>query len=165
MPTKQGGFRRIMLVRSAGFPQEWVDEMKYSFPHTKFVMADDNEESIHTGIEGINALIGCPRPLFTSKLLKLAGESLEWVHASGAGIEEFLIPEFVDSDIVFTNGKIIQGPEVSDHAVALLLVLMRNIHYLLTGKGPRPIPRTLNSGKRRHWCLGLAESELFLQKS
>lgn len=34
-------------------------------------------------------------------------------------------------DITLTNGKIIQGPEVADHAVALLLAITRNIpHYV-----------------------------------
>jgi phosphoglycerate dehydrogenase-like enzyme len=135
--------KRIMLVRSTGFPQEWVDEMQSYFPKVRFVVADDNEQSIYGNIEGIHALIGCPRPLFTVKLLQVTRNSLEWVHASGAGIEEFLFPEFARSPVIFTNGKIIQGPEVSDHAVALLLVLARSLHYLLRGKGPRPMPRPL----------------------
>jgi phosphoglycerate dehydrogenase-like enzyme len=139
----KGEMKRIMLVRSTGFPQDWVEEMQAHFSQVRFVVADDNGPSIHAGLEGLNALIGCPRPLFTVRLLEVTRKSLHWVHSSGAGIEEFLFPEFVQSPVVFTNGKIIQGPEVSDHAVALLLVLARSLHYLLRGKGPKPMPRPL----------------------
>ena len=140
--------KTIMLVRSAGFTQEWVDEMVSSFRNTHFVVADDNEESIYHHVTGVNAIIGCPRPIFTDRLFDTAGESLQWIHASGAGIEEFLIPSLVESRIHFTNGKIIQGPEVSDHAIALLLALTRNIHMFLTGQGPRPMPRPIELYKK-----------------
>ena len=148
MPKKKEKKKKIMLIRSSGFSQEWVEEMRAIFPQAQFVTADDNEDSIHSKIRGIQGLIGCPRPLFTPELLKKAVPSLEWVHASGAGIEEFLFPEFVKSPIRFTNGKIIQGPEVSDHAVALLLALTRNIHLVLTEKGSRPMPRPIELRKK-----------------
>jgi len=147
--------KTIMLVRSAGFPQQWAEEIKQLFPGTRFVVVDDNEESIHSNIKGVNALIGCPRPIFTQELLLKAGKELKWVHASGAGIEEFLIPLFVESDVVFTNGKVIQGPEVSDHAIALLLALTRNIHYFLTGRGPRPMPRPIELWKKTAVVFGV----------
>ena len=155
MPAGQDEMKKIMVVRSTGFPQEWVDEIQDSLPHAQIIVADDNQESIYKNIPGANALIGCPRPLFTARLIKRTGESLEWVHASGAGIEEFLIPEFVKSKIVFTNGKIIQGPEVSDHAVALLLALTRNIHLVLTGKGPRPMPRPIELKEKTALVFGV----------
>ena len=140
--------KSIMLVRSVGFPQPWVDEMTSNFPDVRFKVADDNEASISSQIAGVNALIGCPRPLFTPQLLNKAIPALEWVHAPGAGIEEYLIPELVKGPILFTNGKIIQGPEVSDHALALLLTLTRNIHMHLTGKGPRPMSRPIELRKK-----------------
>ena len=64
-------------------------------------------------------------------LLKVSSDCLEWVHIGGAGCEEYLYPEFVKSKITLTNGKIIQGPEVSDHAIALLLSISRNLNYVI----------------------------------
>ncbi len=53
---------------------------------------------------------------------------LRWVQSSSAGVEGFLrVPELAASDIVLTNAKIIQGPEIADHAMALLLNLTRDI--------------------------------------
>jgi D-2-hydroxyacid dehydrogenase (NADP+) len=35
-----------------------------------------------------------------------------------------------DSNIVLTNNKIVQGPEIADHALAMLLMLSRNLYVL-----------------------------------
>ncbi len=54
--------------------------------------------------------------------------NLRWIQSNSAGVEGFLdIPDLRDSDIVLTNAKIIQGPEIADHAFALLLNFTRNI--------------------------------------
>jgi len=151
---RAGQTKKIMLVRSTGFPQKWVQEMEAAFPYAQFVVADDNAESIYSQAEGVHALIGCPRSIFTPELLVRIGESLEWVHAGGAGIEEFLYPEFVHHRAAFTNGKIIQGPEVSDHAMALLLSLTRNIHLVLRGKAPRSMPRPVELRKKTALVFG-----------
>jgi phosphoglycerate dehydrogenase-like enzyme len=45
-----------------------------------------------------------------------------------------MFPEMVNSDIVLTNAKIVHGPEISEHAVALLLALTRNLHYAVLSK-------------------------------
>jgi len=55
---------------------------------------------------------------------------LDWIHLPGAGIEKYI--DFIDRypNILFTNGKIIQGPQVAEHAIALLLSLTRKIHMI-----------------------------------
>ena len=54
-------------------------------------------------------------------------KKLEWLHLSRAGIDEFinLLPNY---KFKFTCGKTIQGPNVSEHCVALLLNLTRGIY-------------------------------------
>lgn len=132
---------RILLVTSTGVPLEAVERIRASVPNTEIMTVDDSRTGIHAAIAGTHALIGCPRPCFDSKILAAAGPLLRWVHVPGAGCEEFLIPELIESDIVLTNGRIIQGPEVADHALALLLALTRNLHLVLRGRighGARP---------------------------
>jgi len=145
---------RILLVRSAGFPQIWVDEMESTFPQAEFLVANDNLESIQASIPTANVLVGCPRHIFSPELLAKAGE-LVWVHSTGAGVEEFIFPEFVDSRIVFTNGRIIQGPEVADHALALILALTRNVARLLKGQPRNEMPRAIELRKKNCLIFGL----------
>src|SRR5215831_13001560 len=60
-----------------------------------------------------------------------AGKSLKWVQVMSAGVENVLFmsgsTELRDSDIVLTNNKIVQGPEIADHAMAMLLTLARDL--------------------------------------
>jgi phosphoglycerate dehydrogenase-like enzyme len=59
------------------------------------------------------------------------GKNLKWVQVMSAGVENVLFmsggSDLRDSNIVLTNNKIVQGPEIADHAMAMLLVLSRNL--------------------------------------
>jgi phosphoglycerate dehydrogenase-like enzyme len=64
-----------------------------------------------------------------------AGKNLKWVGAMSAGVEKLLFPsdgssDLRDSEITLTNNKIVQGPEIADHALAMLLMLSRNLYTL-----------------------------------
>ena len=115
------------------FISRGLDEKKFSFLKKKFPKIifkkyfENNKSSLNKNIKDINILINCPRYIFNNNLIKEA-KNLEWIHQGGAGIEEFMIEELKQSKITLTNGKIIQGPEVADHALALLLFLTRNLN-------------------------------------
>jgi D-2-hydroxyacid dehydrogenase (NADP+) len=64
-----------------------------------------------------------------------AGRNLQWVGVMSAGVERTLFPsdgsrDLRDSKITLTNNKIVQGPEIADHALAMLLMLSRNLYTL-----------------------------------
>lgn len=64
-----------------------------------------------------------------------AGKHLRWVGVMSAGVETVLFPkdgssDLRDSKITLTNNKIVQGPEIADHALAMLLMLSRNLYTL-----------------------------------
>lgn len=60
--------------------------------------------------------------------LMTAGTKLKWVHNFSAGIENVAaLPGLVDGRVCLTALKIYQGPEIADHAFALLLGLTRNM--------------------------------------
>jgi len=60
-----------------------------------------------------------------------AGKRLQWVQVMSAGVESVLFLSggnaLRDSNIVLTNNKIVQGPEIADHAMAMLLMLSRRL--------------------------------------
>ena len=134
--------KKILIVSSTGLISEEINEMAKIYEDLDIEYCADDESSVKNNIKGINALVNCPRKIFSNEILLEVKDTLEWVHIGGAGIEEYLFPEFVDSNIILTNGKIVQGPEVSDHAIALLLSITRNLNYIAKDKVsimPRPI--------------------------
>ncbi len=57
---------------------------------------------------------------------------LRWIQIESAGAEAFTSSEeFRKSQITLTNCKILQGPEIADHAMALLLSLTRQINVAI----------------------------------
>jgi phosphoglycerate dehydrogenase-like enzyme len=60
-----------------------------------------------------------------------AGKNLKWVGVMSAGVENVLFlsgsNDLRDSNIVLTNNKIVQGPEIADHAMAMLLMASRRL--------------------------------------
>ena len=64
-----------------------------------------------------------------------AGKNLKWVGVMSAGVEGVLFPadgsgDLRNSAITLTNNKIVQGPEIADHALAMLLMLSRDLYAL-----------------------------------
>jgi phosphoglycerate dehydrogenase-like enzyme len=138
-PTSAGK-PRILLVTSTGFTEAQVQKLAGDHPAGEITGSPDDRDSLRKAVQGASALIGCPRHLFDDGLLDLAGPSFRWIHASGAGCEDFLTPGVIESDIVLTNGKIIQGPECADQAMLLLLSLVRRLKSVLLGEPfERPI--------------------------
>lgn len=60
-----------------------------------------------------------------------AAKKLKWVQIYSAGVETYRFPEMVKSDVILTNCKVIQGPEIADHAFALLLALTRDLNAII----------------------------------
>ncbi len=80
----------------------------------------------------IDAVVGITRKGFLNFLKDMLLKKKiypKWIHLPGAGVEEYTI--FKNLKINFSNGKIIQGVQVSEHAIALLLSLTRNLAPIL----------------------------------
>jgi phosphoglycerate dehydrogenase-like enzyme len=136
----------------SGFTPEQARAAAEAAPGARYLTPASAEEA-RAMVAEADALVGLHRAAFDEILdeaLIRAGRRLRWVHASGAGVEACLVPALVDSGIVFTNGKILQGPHVADQALALLLALTRNLHLVLRGDPkpaqPRPVELRGKSG-------------------
>jgi D-2-hydroxyacid dehydrogenase (NADP+) len=72
----------------------------------------------------------------------LSAKKLRWMQITSAGVENFLanIPELKDSPVTVTNMKIVQGVEIADHALALLLGLTRRLDVAVTNRATQTWP-------------------------
>jgi hypothetical protein len=59
---------------------------------------------------------------------------LKWLQTYSAGVEAYRWKEFLDSNVVLTNCRIVQGPNIADHAMSLLLAPTRGLNSFFADK-------------------------------
>ena len=109
--------QKIVLT---GLGADMIPELKTIAPGATFVAATSDD--VVQKVADADAVIGT----FSEDIFR-AGKKLKWVHTYSAGVDPYRYPDFLKSDITLTNSKIVQGPEIADHAFALLLALTRGL--------------------------------------
>ncbi len=66
-----------------------------------------------------------------------AASKLRWVHSIGAGVDRFLFPEFVESEVQLTNSSGVHSTPMAEHALAIMLMFTRRMHKLMISKAQR----------------------------
>ena len=56
-----------------------------------------------------------------------AAKKLRWIHSPSAAVHQFLFPEFLNSEVILTNGRDVHGPVVAEHVIALIFALAKNL--------------------------------------
>jgi len=68
-----------------------------------------------------------------------AARQLKWVQTFAAGVEA-VAPLLKGTDVTLTNCKIVQGPPIADHAMALLLSLTRGLNRTIPARTKEYLP-------------------------
>jgi hypothetical protein len=94
-----------------------------------------------------------------------AGAKLRWIQSQAAGVEDCLaIPKVRNGGIIVTNMQRVNGPNISEHAMALILTLTRQINAYLANQSEgkwdrRPRQKLMDLDGHTMLVVGLAESE------
>lgn len=125
-----------------GLPPASAEELQAAVPEARIVhvgpatrVRDPKqvEAQLLAEIGDADAILGTISPT-----LVRAGKRLRWVQTFSAGVEPYLhlsrSQELRDSPIVLTNAKILQGPNIADHAFAMLLALARDLHRIIPNR-------------------------------
>lgn len=120
-----GQGRKVVLTMpgppGSQFSAAEIEQLRQAAPGLRLVMPAADQ--LRAEIADAEAIVG---PVGT----QLLGDAkkLKWLQVPSAGVEGYLRDvEFKNGPVVLTNGKIVQGPEIADHALALLLALTRQI--------------------------------------
>src|ERR1035438_10766680 len=116
--------RKIVVL---DMPPEHIAELQSVSPDARIVPVDD--ASLLGEAADADAILGTISP----EILH-AAHKLKWVQIFSAGVENYLFPEFQSSAVVLTNCKILMGPEIADHAFALLLSLTRELNRAIPAR-------------------------------
>ena len=119
----------------------------------KVKLVDVTKDNVMQEMVGADAFIGGD----ISPEMVRAGKSLKWVQVLSAGVEKVLHlsggDDLASSNIVVTNNQIVQGPEIADHAMAMLLAHSRGLLKFFNDRTsetwqPRPYPGIELRGKQ-----------------
>ncbi|MEK7407596.1 MAG: D-2-hydroxyacid dehydrogenase [Acidobacteriota bacterium] len=121
LPAQQ---KKILVT---GLDEASVQELRSAAPDAAILAATPAQ--LESQVVDADAILGT----ITPKLVR-AGKKLKWVQIYSAGAEGALSPELRASGITLTNCKIIQGPNIADHAMALLLSLTRGLYQTIPGR-------------------------------
>ena len=111
----------------AGMPPAVISELQSVTPDVKVEAAQPGK--LPEQVTDADAIFGTINP----ELFR-AAKKLKWVQVYSAGVETYRFPEFTNSAVTLTNCKIIQGPEIADHAFALLLSLTRDLNQIIPAR-------------------------------
>lgn len=117
-----GQLKKIVVVRQS--PATVADWQAVS-NKVKIVRVNSEQELLAELVDA-DAYVG----EITPAQVRIA-KKLQWVQLQSAGVERVLHlsggNDLRDSNIILTNNQIVQGPEIADHAMAMLLALARNL--------------------------------------
>src|SRR5262249_39099765 len=108
-PLTAAAQKRVVVTGVSGAD---LTELQAAAPLAKIVSVAGAAE-LRQQIAEADGFIGSPTP----DLLRI-GKKLKWVQVGSAGVDNIRFPELIESSITLTNCKIIQGPEIADHAFA-----------------------------------------------
>jgi phosphoglycerate dehydrogenase-like enzyme len=112
-----------------GFKKDQINLISNKFKKHQFFFKENN---FNNEVSGCDAIIAITREKIDTCISKLDFSKLpqiKWIHLPGAGMDKYYFLKKT-KNINFTSGKIIQGIEVADHAMALLLSITRNVFFV-----------------------------------
>jgi phosphoglycerate dehydrogenase-like enzyme len=114
--------KKVVFTSNQRLGENEIRELRAAAPSLNIVFP--TREKLDAEIADADGIVGgITREQF------LAAKKLKWVQITSAGVENYLmgIPELKNSQVTITNMKIVQGIEIADHAMALLLALSRRL--------------------------------------
>ena len=122
---------KLLLFPDPG--PRWREALGGAAPGVELLVAGDEAAALRL-IPQADALYG----QLTPSLLAAAGR-LRWVQTSMAGLERYMFPELVESDLTLTNARGIYSDVIADHVFAYVLAFARDL------------PRLIRAQERRQW--------------
>lgn len=105
--------------------EDALERLRAAAHQVELVRAADKAEAIAL-VSGVDAAYGFLSP----ELVTAASPRLRWVQVGSAGVESYLFPQLIESDITLTNAKGIYASHLAEHHLAFILAFSRNFHLL-----------------------------------
>lgn len=124
-----------LLIYPAVKPHE-VQQLADVDPSVDIAHAQSEDEALAEIVDA-DAMYGHITPAMLAR-----AENLRWLQTPIAGLEHYMFPELVDSDLTMSNMAGIYNDMIADHTVTYILMFARGFHVYLR----RQIERTWETG-------------------
>ena len=115
----------ILIITGTALPEVPDDIieriMEAAGPDSTVTVVDSDGEALEFAAD-TDVVLG-----FVTPQLYAAAPNLRWVHAIASGVNRYLYPAFRDGEVMLSSEKGQVGPQLADHAFALLLALTRKV--------------------------------------
>ena len=140
-------------IALSGFWDNQIEDLSKLFPESEFQSVEGKDIVDYNPHALVSLTESALNELFVPEIFEQC-TSLKWVHSSSAGIDGYL-KHLKKVNFTLTCGKVIQGPNVADHGMALLLALTRRLPWFIRGKGVSDAPRPTELRGKRALIIGL----------
>src|SRR6478609_9389979 len=114
-----------VLICHSFLPEGQLSRWKKDFPDLTFLDAREpsafaahhGQATLSFGLPEISAIAAMPK--------------LRWIQLASAGVSAALCPIAIEKNIRVTNLAGLYGPTIAEHALAMMLILSRNLHVVL----------------------------------
>ena len=117
----------VLMLRSK---DDAIMKLDGDFPGVEFLRAGSADD-LHGVVEDCEVLVasGSIYSAEVADILRQRGGSLRWIQSRSVGVDTF-VAAGLPKGVIFTNARGINGRTESEHAIALLLALMRRVPEL-----------------------------------
>ncbi len=133
------------------FPVKFVDRLREKYPELRFVHTTDANEvfSILPDTQILITFFQCSSDIVD------ASPSLEWVQVISAGVDYMPLDAIFERGILLTNGRGIHSIHMSEYAIAVLVMLARNFHFIMRNRFKRTWDSSPQQGEIYGATLGI----------
>jgi phosphoglycerate dehydrogenase-like enzyme len=117
---------KLKILISFDLQRVFVEKIRKVSLDIDIVQSEDKKEALRLIADADILFAG----YFSEQMFRTA-KKLKWIQAWGAGVDNILIPQVVNSEVVVTSAGGIHPTPISEHVLGLMLCLTRKLHVLI----------------------------------
>ncbi|MBI3412868.1 MAG: D-2-hydroxyacid dehydrogenase [Candidatus Aenigmarchaeota archaeon] len=117
---------KILLSPRIKLSGENKGKMRSSCSDIEFAQSKDADET-KSLLKDADIFLTFPMD-FPKDFSEEMAPKLKWIHTMSAGVDKFMVPGLVHSDIILTNSSGIHAIPISEHVLGMILAFERNLH-------------------------------------
>jgi phosphoglycerate dehydrogenase-like enzyme len=117
----------LITSKGAGPKAEYLDQLR---SHARVVVGSTPEAFAEASSEA-TVMLNWSAPKELNRAVFLAAPKLAWVHSRNAGLDAFLFPELVKSDVPLTNGSGVFSAPLGEFALAAMLYFAKDFRRMI----------------------------------